>query len=190
MKIYRIEWENPDKYLSYMCDFKNVDFRTFMKGEPLPDSWKFPTLEKEKHCKLIDVDFPFIFNCYQFLLMNENTWQIVNKPLIASGQYYSISINDKPHRICFPWHVVNCVNNNETDHNSYVFKTKLLGSTYLHPFDPTVLDCHFPLFQFERDIALFAIESAELRKEGLDFKYLVRKHKLTGLIFRKVWESD
>lgn len=52
------------------------------------------------------------------------------------------------------------------------------------------LDYETPLFQTPSQIRVFALETKELRRQGLDFKNLVRKNKLTGLIFRKVWESD
>ena len=186
MKIYKIEWGTPNKFQSYMPEADHFDPRVLYNGQPLPDDWQVPqmrTIDKRK--KYIQVDFPAYFGTPAVILVNEKAWPLVRAPLEASGQCYECSIDNQLFRFCNPWREIDCV-----DRDKCVCDSDFRFIIKKYHFNMDKLDYETPLFKASRLIDVFALETKELRRQGLDFKNLVRKNKLTGLIFRKVWESD
>lgn len=185
MKLYKIEWGNPNKYQSYMPS-SNFDFRVLYNGQPLPDNWQVPQMEStDKRCKFIQVDFPAFFSVHSVIIVNERAWPLVRLPLEVSGQCYEVSIDNHLFHLCNPWREIDCVDRDKCEFDrtfDFIIKKYYINMESLN--------YELPIFKIARSTDLFTLESKVLRQMGVDFKYLVRKNKLTGLIFKKVWESD
>lgn len=177
MTLYEVEFDLDEKYMEYDLDLpESIDPAVFQRNLPLRNNWKWPRFDKEGGRKSIKADFVRVTSIDQLLIMEEAVWQLVNKPLIASGQCYVVKIGCVPHHISFPWHMFRGGWKEEGDGKNFWV-------------DPKAFRGQYPLFQIEHCFNLFALSTPELRREGLDFEYLVRENHLSGLTFKKEWES-
>lgn len=179
--IYYIEFDLDErKALIFHLDTRkrDIDSRFFRQNKPLPPDWEWPPFIKEGRRKLPKRDFAYVWGKKTLLLMQETAWQLTNKPLLASGQSWPVTIRETPYHICHPWHEIPAG-----------WKRNESGD-FKFWFDPIALTGQYPLFQASDTYVLFTISTPELREQGLDFEYIVRENNLTGLEFHKVWESE
>lgn len=192
MEIYQVSHDSSEKHAVYFMDlpFEAIDYGFWCKNEPLPEDWVWPPLETEARRRKMEPDIPYLWSWHKLLLVTEKAWDIVKKPLLASGQYQPISRGNKSYHIVFPWHVIFPKGVVEVTRCGIDTVFENIDKSTWEFDDPDFLSGRYPVFQIpNEDNYLFTISSPELREKGLDFEYLARENKLTGLEFKKVWES-